>query len=545
MDRTVHIHLDAGKYKLEKVTCNNNSTIFSKKELQWFETPEEQVIVALKRGENQCHAITHNFGKPFHPSVVWKISYVDYVVFFIFFGLPILYFIFILFIKFLDYMRSTSGNTGQRDISRNITSQSPSKWLITIVLLGAIIRVLYFWKFGIMNFQHDWHGHIEFIHYISEHWSLPLPSKGLEYPQQPLYYFITAGIYSLLRFLGFADAEALYGLGFFSLSCSMVFLFFSYRFFRLLSSHRWVQSVGMIFISLTPSIVYMSARINNDVLVMALAPMALYYMIKSYDDNFKSYFYIALSTTSLLFMAKVSTAPFEILFFVLLITIYFRIGDKEMQNKLYIFSITGAFLLGFTLLHVYLPIEQTLHMVNSSANYPNMHINLLDINYYTSFNFTSLLHEGMSYVYGDDSIRYSFLSYQYGTMFFGEFDYSYYVTKNSILYLVMQAILSLGLIFVLGLALYIIKLPKKPLLQKLIFLVFILNIALVVSFIASYPVVCNTDFRYLVPSFVLLGYFIADGLWIAPKTRVINIIFTIILNLLLSLEVSFFILILL
>ena len=120
-----------------------------------------------------------------------------------------------------------------------------------------------------MLFQHDWHGHIEMIKYFAHTWSIPLPGKGLEFPQQPLYYYITAGIYSFATSYGFNDAKSLEMIGYFSFLCSVIFLIYGYKFINLLTNNREVKTIAMVFLALTPSLVYLSARINNDALVMA------------------------------------------------------------------------------------------------------------------------------------------------------------------------------------------------------------------------------------------------------------------------------------
>ena len=366
-----------------------------------------------------------------------------------------------------------------------------------------------------MLFQHDWHGHVEFIKYIAENWTLPLSSKGLEYPQQPLYYWITAGLYALFIQFGLSEQDALYGLGYFSLFCSMVFLYYAYRFMKLMTKSIWVQTVAVIFVSLTPSLVYLSARINNDSLVMALSAFSLYAIVKSYQRGFKEDFYPALTGVSLLFMTKISAAPMELLLFGLLILAYYQADRHDeigVKKKLYSFGALGIFLLCFTLLRVYLPVEGTFHMVNSSANYPNQSIEALDMAYFGTFHIATLFNAGYAYVYGEDAIRYSFLTYQYGTMFFGEFDYTYFIQKSEGLKQMMQAILFFGLVYLLGFIAYIIKLSHAPLLHKFLFVTLLLNFLLILKFMFSFPAVCNTDFRYFVSSFVLFAFVFAQGL---------------------------------
>lgn len=449
IDQKVKLHITTGRDTQGMVECNGEQIMFPLKKMQWFEgLGGEQVSFTLLKGLNHCSVKRNNSSRVYIPIIKQKSTFLDYTILFLFIGIPLFHGIFFIFIWLLERFRNKKFNmvVEKHSDSKMIFNFKNMKLLSSIFLLGVIIRVLYFQKFGIMHFQHDWHGHIEFIKYIAENWTLPLPSKGLEYPQQPLYYIIAGGLYWLLTSMGMHDQDVLYSLGYISLISSIIFLYYGYKFIALLTDVLWVKTVAMLFLSLTPSLVYLSARINNDVLIMALSAFSLYYIVKSYLSGFKEDFYSALVGVSLLFMTKISAAPLELLLFGLLIVSYYQVEDAQrivLKKQLYLFSVVGVFLLGLTLLRVYLPLEGTFHMVNSSAHYPNQSIEALDFGYFGTFHIVSLLHAGYSYVFGEDSIRYSFLTYQYGTMFFGEFDYSNFIKKSKGLIEVMQAVLLL------------------------------------------------------------------------------------------------------
>ncbi|MDQ7047137.1 MAG: hypothetical protein Q9M39_05775 [Sulfurovum sp.] len=539
INQEVKLHIATERFKLHWVKCNDTQILFPAKKMQWFEGVGEQLSFALKKGENHCQVETYNSRRTYTPNIKQKITFFDYSILFILLGIPIFYLIFIVFIKGLEQIKPRS--IAVLSIIPKDTTLPKLLW--AILFAGILIRIFYFQKFGIMTFQHDWHGHIEFIKVIAENWTLPLASKGLEYPQQPLYYLITGGLYALLTQFGLDDGDALYGLGYFSLLCSMLFLYYSYRFLTLVTQSLWVRTVAIIFVSLTPSLVYLCARINNDALVMALSAYTLYAIVNSYQSGFKTGFYAALIGVSLLFMTKISAAPMELLLFGLLIVAFYQVEESQrsiVQKRLYCFSVVGMFLLGFTLLRVYLPIEGTLHMVNSSAHYPNQSIEALGLDYFGTFHITSLLQAGYSHVFGDDAIRYSFLTYQYGTMFFGEFDYTYFVQKSEGLKAVMQGILLLGLLYVLGFLTYIIKLHQAPLLHKLLFATLVLNLLLILKFMFSYPVICNTDFRYFVASFALFALVFAQGLDSLRHSKWMRYVLNASLGMLVVFELVFF-----
>jgi len=388
-------------------------------------------------------------------------------------------------------------------------------YALILLLLGIVIRAFYQNKYGVMLFQHDWHGHVAFIKHIAQTWALPVPTKGLEYPQQPLYYYLAGGLYALSSELGFSEKMSLEIIGYFSFLCSVAFLIYGYKFIALLTNEKHVKTIAMVFLALTPSLVYLSARISNDTLVMALSAAALYTMVKSYQTQFKNYFYIAIITTTLLFLTKISTAGIELLFLALLLLVYKDSKPQEMphiQKRVYLFGIVGIFLVAYTLWRVYMPLDGQFYMVNSSGSYPNQTIENLNLNYFASFNFVSLFQAGQSYVFGEDSIRYSFMTYQYGTMFFGEFDYAFFTNQTPWLKEVMQSVFLLGLILVIGFLTYILNLHKISGLKRLLFVTLLINFLLIVKFMSDFPSVCNTDFRYFVSSFLIFAFVFAQGL---------------------------------
>jgi len=510
------------EHNLSRLICNKKSILLdNSKKHDYFYHGEEAIKIALHRGENRCHAIE------MQPIIKQKIGWIDFFILFSLWGTALFW---LLFLALIWTMKQIKKSNFRFSLARDTQPNNSLylKGILLIALLGVIIRVAYFQKYGIMNFQHDWYGHIEFIKYIAQHWSLPaIPMKGWEYPQQPLYYILTGGLYSFLMGIGFNDQEALHGLGYFSLLCSMVFLYFSYRLMALLTTDRWVQLVAMIFISLTPSLVYLSARINNDALVMALAVMAIYYSVKSFKSKFQTHFYFALITVGLLFLTKLSTAGVELLLFTLLLIRYYHApkeSEKGLQNRLYWYGLVGIFLLSFTLLRLYLPLDDGSFYLVNGAKFPNQIIEPLDVGYFTSFHIIDLITIGQSHVFGEDSIRYSFLTYQYGTMFFGEFDYAYFIHQSAYLHLSMQVILFLGLIYLIGFIAYLVNLRREPLLHKILFGLLLFNLLSILKLVWIYPSICHTDFRFYVSSFTLLAFMFARGLgYLSFNQRVRNI----------------------
>ena len=513
--------------------CNDKQHFFKTGEKKWFETGEQEVVAAIHEGSNDCKVkISDNYGD--NIVVKQKMMFVDYYILFILLGIPAFHVIFKIFLWLLRLIKNKRSY---------IKFDTTSLWLPLILLLGIVIRVLYIQKYGIVTFQHDWHAHIELIKYMANHWTLPMPLKGLEFPQQPLYYIVTGGIYSLLAQMGLSENGALYGVGYFSLFCSFVFLYYGYKFIVLVLESHWARVVAMLFLSLTPAIVYLAAYINNDVLVIALSAFSLYYIVRSYYSDFREGFWRALIGVSLLFMTKLSAAPIEILFLSLLIYKYLVLQEhqiKNIQQRIYWYGIVGIFLLGFTLLRVYSPLDNTFHMVISTGEYPGQEIGNLDFGYFFSFRILPLLHTGYSYVFGNESISHSYLTYQYGTMFFGEFNYQAFFENYASVRWTMQGVLFFGLIYVFGVFSFAAQFKSVSFLGKTLFIVLIINFIIILKFAVTYPSISNTDFRYFAASFPILAFVFAQGLSYMRKYSSLAIIINIFLFFLFFSEVSFY-----
>ena len=470
-------------YKSSKLICNNIEVeIDNNKRHDYFYRGEESIEILLNRGENRCkYRNIYNIKQ--------KITLKDFIVLSILLTVPITLFLISILNRLLNRVEIEP---------LPLRENSISKIAILIITLGVIVRVLYFNKYGVMLFQHDWQGHIDLIKYLAENYTVPaVPNKGWEYPQQPLYYIITAIIYK------FSNGDLNY-IGYFSILSSIIFLIYSYRVLNLIAD-RYTIYIALLFLSFTPSLIYMSARVNNDILVLALSAISIFYIVKSYTLGFKRYFFIALLFTTLLFLTKISTATVELLFFILLLL------NRGYSSQRYIFGVIGVSILTLTLWHLYHPLMEKFYFVNS-AKFPKQTIEELNSDYFLSFNFLELLKQSFSYVFGDNRVRFSFPTYQFGTMIFGEFDYKYFIKKDPNITILMRSIITLSTIYIIGLFSYIISIYRENIIQKLLFGVFIVNLLLILKFIREYPSICNSDFRYFVGSFTIIAYIFAKGL---------------------------------
>ena len=452
----------------------------------------------LDRGTNKIFVRTFNKGGNATLMFKQKFSVYEYILAFLTLILPFIFFVF----YFVRFILDNGFWVYQR------MAQIPLA--VHIIWVAIILRTVYFYDMGYISFQHDYRGHIEFIQFFANYFTIPLPHKGWEYPQQPLYYVFTGVIYKICSMFEMEERPSLKVIGTVTSLLSSIALIYAYRLIRLLTKDKIVHNLVIAFLALTPSLIYMSARTNNDPWASSLAIISLFYIIASFKHDFQKYFWPAVIWSAMLFLTKISSLGIQLLFIFCLLTLYFKHKDKAIKPMFH-YAWVGALVLTYTMFRAYYPAAETFVFVNGGI-WPGQDLRPLNANYFLSFNFIDLLEQGQSHIREADTdrIKYSFFSYQYGTMLFGQFDYQYWRERNYMLTINMQLIMLLALIVPLGwiTALFL----KKTLMEKFLATVAIVSFILVLKFIFDYPTMSNTDFRYYAAIQFILAYFFAIGL---------------------------------
>jgi len=518
--KEVNLQFSIPGFIVKSISCNDKYVKLIRTKDNYKFLPSSYSSISIERGISDCVGyLAEQTDYPEYDerldilSVKTKMIFHDFMISLLLLGIPIFICLSFLFSWIIGRI-SKNKTTDRRILPLFNQKRKVEKLLLFILFLGITIRGLYFYVFGPYLFQHDWSAHVELIFTILNNgWTLPLPSTGLEFPQQPLYYIITGFLYSFS--VGIVD-DPFQVLGLFSLFSSFIFLLYIYKIAFLLNLGYKGRLMFLSFFSFLPSIVFISARINNDALVLPLMAISIYYILTSYASGFKTSFWTALFFTSFLFLTKLSASPIEIFFFILLLDrALFGNSKKYTSIKLEYFILIGLFVLSIALFRDWQPIENSFRFINSAA-YPDQTIPSLSFDYFTSFPYLSLLDAKQCAVFGDDTIRYHFLSYIYGTMFVGEFDYSTLqygteIAKSLISYSILMMYF-FGISIPIGVIYYLSRLGKRGFFGILLVSLVVYTILLVISLLFKYPSVCNTDFRYLEISFIFIGYIVVSGI---------------------------------
>ncbi|NDC37537.1 MAG: hypothetical protein EBZ48_05745 [Proteobacteria bacterium] len=150
------------------------------------------------------------------------------------------------------------------------------------VVWGFVLRTLYlcatpYWVRG-----HDTGGHIEYILYVLNHWSIPAPQDGWQFYQPPLYYWLAACLVRSLQAFGLTLTTALYGCQILAVCFSCITLLFGARLVDVLLPPEQSPNRILAFVSLAffPGLVMHASRLSNEGLSHAVFMVTLWYLVR-------------------------------------------------------------------------------------------------------------------------------------------------------------------------------------------------------------------------------------------------------------------------
>ncbi|PIR53447.1 hypothetical protein COU76_01115 [Candidatus Peregrinibacteria bacterium CG10_big_fil_rev_8_21_14_0_10_49_10] len=170
------------------------------------------------------------------------------------------------------------------------------------------MRLYYFFgtPYGIRG--HDTDGHVEYIQYLLDHsFAMPSSGTGWEFYHPPLYYALSAvwmQIHSLFEPLkaallrGLQVEALLLSIGTYGVICWISSLLFPKR------KHRKDRLMFLLVLAVQPSLLYFSARVNNDVLYQLFAFVAFGFLLRWWRDERPRDWYVAIVATGLGILTK-------------------------------------------------------------------------------------------------------------------------------------------------------------------------------------------------------------------------------------------------
>lgn len=159
--------------------------------------------------------------------------------------------------------------------------------LIGVVVLGVILRMTYFYVTPFTLRAHDALAHAQYVRFVLEQGLIPFSDGGWEFFQPPLYYALAAGWWKLLA-LAHADGRIFPALQFLSLLFSLASFLFAYLAARRIfpsAADRIPLIVSCTALATLPGLVFSASRIGNDVPAQAWAFLAMYLLVRWWQDG--------------------------------------------------------------------------------------------------------------------------------------------------------------------------------------------------------------------------------------------------------------------
>jgi hypothetical protein len=379
-------------------------------------------------------------------------------------------------------------------------------FFIILIILGIALRICYFLYTGYGVRQHDLNdvgGHVWYIQYIAQHWSLPpLGSYQLYHP--PIHHIISAVLFVLGRLCGLDESFSwrLIQMGMVLLS-SLALIFF-YKILKQLNCGNTAKAIGVAAFAFHPAIIYPAAFLNNDHTLLFFYVMSFYFLIRWLKEHsLRNGLWLAIVTSLAILTKKTGFVLLPVILVAVFVTWF-----KDRSNYRTYLKQAGIFLMIVIPSAIIYPLRNYL-LFHQKLNYTTLvPFDPLTSNLPTLFGFSlkNLLQSPFTLFppYDAGLPAESFLEYLFKSSLFGEWDFP--VPKMVLVLLMILALVNLINLLLL-LASYGFSRNKKTGGYQYIFWFNIIFISIVVlKARLDYPYFCTQNFRYLTPILISIFY---------------------------------------
>ncbi len=154
---------------------------------------------------------------------------------------------------------------------------------LAMLILFAGLWIVLFWNNGRLMPLYagfDSKSHLEYIRYVQERWTVPLPTQGFEMFHPPLYYALSAAALSLSG-LSVDDTTGILLLRWLTMSIGIAHFVLVFLSLRLLFPNQIVpQFVGLLLAAFLPMQLYLSHYVTNEALAATLVAAAIYFALQ-------------------------------------------------------------------------------------------------------------------------------------------------------------------------------------------------------------------------------------------------------------------------
>jgi hypothetical protein len=384
------------------------------------------------------------------------------------------------------------------------TSFFNSRKVAGIIVIGILVRILYFVVTPFDLRSHDLQGHIEYIQYFAENLSIPPANFGWETHQPPLYY-ILAGLW--MKLTGQVASSWLYNQWqALSLLLSFGSLLLCVKISEILFRNApRLQHLFIWLTSLFPGFVYYSARIGNDTLFGSVSFVWIWLLLKWWRKrNLSNWWPLAIVVAITFITKNEAIVLMAITLGILAISGKTRLKEKLMHSL--------ALLACLLVVAGWYQIPKALNSRTVSAFVVGGGVYSLNKNLRvqgtlgdcTTFNPVQVMVLPFNNPWDDSCRRQYFPEFYFKSSLFGEWRWDHRLTLSA-RGLVLTALL---LLFIGITGIFRCCYIKDGFLVPLGLTMIVILLAQVVL-VLRHPYACSQDFRYFIITAVPFFYFIA------------------------------------
>lgn len=379
-----------------------------------------------------------------------------------------------------------------------------SKTVVVALLAGVLLRAFYFAYTDFDTRAYDWDGHLEYIHFIADHWRLPLGSAGWEFHQQPLYYVVGGVMLAAMRLMNAQDLF-IAAMQWLSLALSIGTLlaagWIATMLFAAKAQHAALQrGVFLGFIAVLPGLVMFTSRVNNDVPTLFFAMLCVAFLLHWWrDGTFESW--TAMSCMlALALLTKSSALPLCVP--VALAFLMKREPPKtKLLNGAVLFVLVAVVVGGAFYVRVLMQGQQELVPVWVT---PGLRVRNFPAAFYT-FNPWEVLMHPFNQNWIDVHRRQYFWEYLFRSAFFGEWDFQYFRAGALV---TLSAGMMLIPLWFFG---FVRSLRRPKPADAILAALLAASLLALLAFRYMHPNSSNQELRYVAILTVPVAYFLARG----------------------------------
>ncbi len=386
--------------------------------------------------------------------------------------------------------------------------------LLLVLLGGSVLRVLYVLRTPTSVRGYDSAGHLEYIRYVAEHWTLPPAHGGWEFYQPPLYYLLTAPLVRFDALRGATKLGTLFHLQAVSVVLSVVTLGVALWVVQMLfaPSQRKEMVLCGGLLSVFPGLLFFAPRINNDVVVQLTGFVSIALLVRFWKKG-RTGDWVALSACIGLGMLAKTNAL--VLLPLALLSLLFR-PELERRKKVWLGALsTGivALVCGWFVVPRFLEERRTAAFLVGNTDSLEAALRVPNsFEAFFGFHPLDMLEHPYNKTWDDSAGRKFVWEFFARSSLFGEFDFGPKQLLVCRLSLVLLALLTM-----VGLFGWWRSLRRGPRKDLPLHLLVVLSLASQAAFRFVSPFSCSQDFRY---SFLLtlpFAFFVTLGSSAGPK----------------------------